>query len=148
MELCSFWVEGEIRGKGRPKFARRGKFVHTYTDDKTESYENRIAGAAVKAMKGKIPFSGAVALTIACHCPIPTSWSKKKHKQAAEGLLHPLTKPDIDNIVKAFADGMNSIVYRDDKQIIKLTATKHYSNAKLGVFVVVEEFISPHAGIA
>ena len=42
------------------------------------------------------------------------------------GQIKPTTKPDLDNIVKAL-DGMNGIVVVDDSQIVKLTATKQYS---------------------
>lgn len=35
-------IKGEPVGKGRPKFARQGNYVKTYTPEKTVEYENLI----------------------------------------------------------------------------------------------------------
>ena len=35
-------------------------------------------------------------------------------------------RPDLDNIVKAWADGMNGVVYRDDALIVRKVAEKRY----------------------
>ena len=37
-----------------------------------------------------------------------------------------MTKPDVDNAIKSILDGMNSCVYTDDKNVVKVTATKWY----------------------
>ena len=48
--MLTYSVEGNPIGKGRPKFARRGNFVSTYTPTKTRDYETVIKEAAKKAM--------------------------------------------------------------------------------------------------
>ena len=45
-----FTVPGAPVPKGRPKFARRGKFVTTYTPAATASYENLVKVTAQQAM--------------------------------------------------------------------------------------------------
>ena len=42
MKEIKFTIPGPPQGKGRPRFSRRGKFVTTFTPDKTVLYENLI----------------------------------------------------------------------------------------------------------
>jgi len=49
----AFVIPGTPVGKGRPKFARRGNFVSTYTPEKTASYENLVR------VKAEEPWPGA-----------------------------------------------------------------------------------------
>ena len=41
-------------------------------------------------------------------------------------LSHP--HPDLDNLVKAVADAANEICYRDDTQLVQLTASKAWGD--------------------
>ena len=43
-----FTVYGNPQGKGRPRFARRGSYVHTYTPEKTVAYEEEIQTAYLR----------------------------------------------------------------------------------------------------
>ena len=121
-----FSVEGTPIGKGRPKFARRGNFVSTYTPTKTRDYETLIAEAARQAMGSSEPLKTPVAAYIYITVPIPASYSKKRSTACLDGLERPCKKPDIDNIVKAIADGGNGVVWADDKQIVALTVRRFY----------------------
>lgn len=126
MNALKFVVPGEPKGKGRPRFTRAG---HTYTLDATRAYEAKIQEAAREAMHGFPPVAKEVAfeVNVEAFFPIPKSWSKKKRLSALQGVDRPIKKPDIDNVVKSAVDGMNGIVFVDDAQVVKLTATKHYS---------------------
>ena len=96
----TFQVEATPVGKGRPKFARRGNFVSTYTPTKTRDYEDLIRDAAKQAMGSSEPLKTPVAAYIYITVPIPQSYSKKRSKACLEGLERPCKKPDIDNILK------------------------------------------------
>jgi hypothetical protein len=48
--MTMFTVYGEPVGKGRPRFAKRGNFVSTYTPQKTKTYEDEIRMMARAAM--------------------------------------------------------------------------------------------------
>ena len=135
-----FTVEGTPIGKGRPKFARRGNFVSTYTPTKTRDYETLIAEAAQKAMGSSEPLKTPVAAYIYITVPIPASYSKKRSEACLSGLERPCKKPDCDNVVKAFFDAMNGIVYQDDSQIVSIHATKRYGTVGM-VEVLVKEDI-------
>ena len=133
-----FFTVPQVSGKGRPRFARQGTFVKTYTDAKTLTYEKSIQTYAKKAMGSTSPLTGAVAAYLHIGIPIPPSYSKTRQKACIEGLERPTKKPDIDNIVKAVLDGMNGIVYLDDKQVVDLHLTKVYSS-KEGIDIMVKE---------
>lgn len=124
-----FAIPGQPVAKGRPKFARQGSFVRTYTPEKTATYENLVKLAATQAMSGRPPIEGPVELWLDINLQIPTSWSKKRQRDAAAGLVAATKKPDADNVLKAVKDGMNGIVWLDDAQAVEYRISKRYSTS-------------------
>ena len=135
-----FTVEGKPVPKGRPRFARRGNFVSTYSPKITVDYELKASEAARQAMGSSEPLKTPVAAYIYITVPIPQSYSKKRSTACLDGLERPCKKPDIDNIIKAFLDSMNGIVYDDDTQVVSLHSTKRYGTVGM-VEVLVKEDI-------
>lgn len=133
----AFTVPGMPVGKGRPRFARRGKFISTYTPEPTATYENLVRVYAAEAMRGAPCIEGAVRVNVSLFVIPPESWSNKKRLAALAGAVYPTTKPDIDNVIKLLADAMNGIVWRDDKQMVDLRVQKRYASAA-SVVVLVE----------
>jgi len=124
-----FAIPGQPVAKGRPKFARQGSFVRAYTPEKTATYENLVKLFATQAMSGRPPIEGPVELWLDINLQIPTSWSKKRQRDAAAGLVAATKKPDADNVLKAVKDGMNGIVWLDDAQAVKYRISKRYSTS-------------------
>jgi Holliday junction resolvase RusA-like endonuclease len=139
--MIMYIVYGEPVGKGRPRFARRGNFVSTYSPQKTKTYEDEIRMMAKAAMGSSEPLENHVTVAIYIRIGIPASFSKQKRKDAIEGILKPTKKPDIDNIAKCFLDGMNDIVYLDDKQVVNLHITKVYAETPAVEIMVKEDLI-------
>ena len=137
--IVMYTVYGEPVGKGRPRFAKRGAFVSTYTPQKTKTYEDEIRMMTKAAMGSSQPLDTPVTVAIYIRVGIPASYSKQKRKDALEGILKPTKKPDIDNIAKCFLDGMNDIVYLDDKQVVNLHITKVYAETPAVEVMVKEE---------
>ncbi len=135
--MIQFEIPGPPVGKGRPRFARRGEFVKTYTPEKTASYESMVKMIAGQAMQSKSPFSFPCECTISVLITPPASWSKKKQSDALGGYVFPTTKPDLDNAAKLILDACNGIVFDDDKQVVTLTASKRYAH-KNSVIVQIE----------
>jgi len=121
-----FTIYGEPVAKGRPKFARRGNFVHTYTPPKTKTYEEEVHYMAACAMGASKPLEGAVEAYIYITHSIPASYSKKRKEACLSGLEKHLKKPDCDNTAKAVIDGMAGVVMKNDSQITSLHITKVY----------------------
>ena len=132
----TFTVPGVPVGKGRPRFAKRGQFVKTYTPEKTASYENLVKMAAAEAMHSTLPMEGAVSLNLLLYITPPVSWSEKKKKAALSAEIWPTSKPDIDNVLKGIADACNGIVWLDDKQIVDCQISKKYAERAEAVVIV------------
>lgn len=124
MESVSFTIPGRVKGKGRPKFARRGNFVHAYTPADTANCEAMVRSLASLAMGGKKPFAGPLLLDITVTLNTPASWSKKAKASA----FYATGKPDVDNQIKLIADAMNGVVYQDDKQISDVMFRRRYND--------------------
>lgn len=122
-------LDGPPRGKGRPRFGRRGSFVAVWTDKKTLAYEQLLGAAAMEAMSPNLPHLGALSVRIEAGMPIPESWSQKKRQAALSGDLNPIGKPDFDNLAKCCGDALNKIVWHDDSQIIVCAFRKFYAAA-------------------
>lgn len=134
--MITFTIPGAPVAKGRPKIGRVAGHARMFTPEKTVRYESTVALFARQAMGDRNLFDGPVSLILVMNMPIPASWSAKKRMQAANGEIIPTTKPDCSNVLKACEDGMNGIVYLDDKQISDLSVRKRYSD-KPGVNVTV-----------
>jgi Holliday junction resolvase RusA-like endonuclease len=124
--VIAFIIPGTPVGKGRPRFARRGAFVSTYTDAKTASYENLVKVKAQEAMTGRPVIEGAVSVVVGLYVTPPASWSQKKQRAALAGEIFPTAKPDVDNVIKGIFDACNEIVWRDDKQACDVFVIKRY----------------------
>ena len=137
--MVNFMVEGTPVPKGRPRFARRGKFVSTYSPKTTVDYETKVAEAAQLAMGSSEPIETPVGAYIYITLPIPASYSKKRTQACLSGDERPTKKSDIDNFCKAIFDGMNGIVFLDDSQVVSLHSTKVYGTIGMVEVMVKEE---------
>jgi Holliday junction resolvase RusA-like endonuclease len=124
--LVMFTVYGEPVAKGRPRFSTRGKFVQTYTPEKTRTYEAEVAMMAKAAMGASKPLKGALDAFIYLSFPIPASYSKKRSKDCLNEAIKHTKKPDADNCAKSIIDGMAGIVFDNDSQIVSLHVHKCY----------------------
>lgn len=134
-----FTVDGNPVPKGRPRFARRGKFVSTYSPKTTVDYETLVSTSAKQAMGATEPLETPLAAYIYITLPIPASYSKKRTAACLSGEERPTKRSDIDNYCKAIFDGMNGIVYVDDSQIVSLHSTKRYGTVGMVEILVKEE---------
>ena len=115
-----------------------GKFVQTYTPEKTRTYESLIAEQAKIAMGSTEPLQTPLTVFLYFTLPIPMSTTKTA-KNALLGTIH-AKKPDIDNLIKAVLDGMDKIVFISDGQIGNVHASKRYGTVGR-VDVMVQEAI-------
>lgn len=122
----TFAVKGEPRGKERPRF---GNSRQVYTPDKTTTYQNQIKFAYYEQC-GNVKFTeeSQLELFVKAYYKIPKNTSKKKKQTMLSGEIRPTKKPDGDNILKAVADALNGVCYKDDKCLIKMSIEKFYSD--------------------
>ena len=105
------------REKLRPAGLSRLKRLEKYNQYKVD------LGAVAKS---KHFVMSPVGTSITFFVPVPPSWSKKKKKQY-HGTFHQ-SKPDLDNLLKAFMDALMA----EDKQIAHLELSKRWVDFETG----------------
>lgn len=142
MKEVEFVVYGRPKGKGRPRFTMDG---HAYTPQATKAYEKEIR-QAFQAAGGTSFGSVPVAVEIVAYYPVPKSARKADKEAMAAGLVVPMVKPDIDNVLKAVLDGVQGDggAFHDDVQVVSVKATKKYDRiGSPGAVVVRIRDVSP-----
>ncbi|MFA7581869.1 MAG: RusA family crossover junction endodeoxyribonuclease [Candidatus Paceibacterota bacterium] len=123
-------IPGKPIAKKRPRFFRKGQYVGTYNDQRTE--EGRWLFYAQEQIQEMIPQGTPVELRCVFHMPVPKGTSKKKR----ESLLYHTKKPDLDNLVKFVKDCLNGVLWHDDGQVSELHAGKLYRDEPQTVLTV------------
>ena len=125
-----FRIPGECRGKMRPKASAFGGHAKVYTPAKQVEYENWIRLCFKNAFPDFEPIETGrpIEAHISVFLAVPQSFSKKKRKEALEGIIKPTKKPDVDNAAKSVLDSLNGIAFHDDAQIVWLRVDKAYGN--------------------
>lgn len=142
MATVKFVVPGEPKPKQRARSrivrTRDGRsFVSHYTPAETRKEEEAIRFIASRAMEGRAPFLGPLAVRAAFYRSVPASWSNKKQALALAGKLLPTSKPDVDNCIKLI-DGAKGVVWRDDSQVVEAHIWKRFSETPRVVIEVTE----------
>lgn len=120
-------VLGKPIAKKRPRFFRRGDFVGTYSDQKTEESKFMME---IKAQlpEGYLKPQGPVSIRLSFGMPVPKSIPKAKARDIQGGaLVYHDHKPDLDNLEKFVLDCLRDYVIGDDSTVVALRSFKHYS---------------------
>lgn len=128
--MIKFTYHGEAVGKGRPRYSRRGEYVHTYTPKKTKDFEEAIRFEFMASTCEAMPvYDREINLkaNVLIGVSIPKSYSKKKRALCRDRVLAPSKKPDIDNVLKSIFDALNGYAFADDVQIVRVVAEKVYA---------------------
>lgn len=97
--FCEIFVTDAVP-KGRPRFGKKGR---VYTPRRTRDFEERVAWTAKAVMRSRLPLTCRVRVNV-----------EVVYKRDA----------DLDNFIKAALDGINGIVFEDDRQVTAITAQK------------------------
>lgn len=103
--------------KERPRHSKY--FTKVYTPTKTKNFE-RFVGYWWH-LKRFPKLEGALKVTVKFYYKKPKDFEKRKNKFCVK-------RPDIDNLVKSIFDGLNEVAFKDDAQIVDLSATKNYGD--------------------
>lgn len=116
----SFSVKGLPQPKGSTRtFVVGGKPVTTSANPRVGEWQRLVAFALQDFPGG--PFDGPVIVSL--------GFSLQRPKWAPKRVKVPAVRPDLDKLVRAVLDAMTGIVFKDDGQVIRLTATKVYADA-------------------
>lgn len=135
------FVGGIPKGQPRVRFARRGRFVKTWTPDVADDWKAAIRAASLPAKPAEI-ITGPVFVRLVFWMPRPKDLMRPKY--ADEPPRPHKSKPDIDNLSKAVLDAMSEW-WSDDCVVAMLAASKWYApvNGPTGVDIHVHEMEHP-----
>ena len=119
MKEIVFEVEGEVVGKGRPRFTQAGR---VYTPIRTRLYEKQIRRAFIE--RGGTMFDGPVHIDFEVVAGIQHSASKAAKKMRLAGQELSIKKPDLDNVEKIVLDALNGLAYADDVSVMSVRKFK------------------------
>ena len=127
--MIELYFPGKPIAKKRPRFARKGKFVITYSDQETE--EGRFLWELKNQLSsGWVPLKCPIKITSIFYMKRPKNHYKTGKYSGTLKEMSPIlhiTKPDIDNLQKMVYDCFNQVVWVDDSLICEVIARKEYS---------------------
>lgn len=127
-QASKFRVPGKPVGKERPRYSKfTGGF---YTPTKTKDFERLVGFYAKQCMmkSGKKLTSLAVGVNLTIFHKVPSSYAKQRKSDALENIQRPIKTPDTDNVLKCVMDGMESVVYENDNQVVENVIKRFYSS--------------------
>ena len=113
--MITFTVPGKAAPQGSKRHVGGGRMIESSRD--LGPWRERVALAAHHAMSGQALMTGAVAVALEFVLPRPVSTPKRVTPAAVK-------KPDVDKLARSCLDSMTSVVFRDDSQVVRLSATK------------------------
>jgi len=130
-EPVTISLQGIPVPKGRPRVSSYRGRVRVHTPEASKTYEQAVRLTAWREMAGRKPFDGAVEVHLRFVFAPPSSWSERKKLAAIAGDIPHTSKPDCDNLAKAWLDAMNRVVFADDARVTRVTAEKRFGPASL-----------------
>lgn len=123
-------VLGDPKAQGRPRAAKRGKFIQVYDDPSSRKAKDNLL-AVIQSKAPAKPFDCPLQVDLGFYMPRPkghygTGKNANRLKPTAP-LLH-TSRPDIDNLRKLVMDAMTGVFWRDDALVCKGTTVKEYSD--------------------
>ena len=118
--MLIFTVFGAPATKGSTRaFVPKGwtRPIITSATKGLKAWESKIAAAA-NAQANGVLLTDPVMVNIAFYLPRPVSLKK--------GAVPHTKRPDCDKLIRAATDALIGIVYKDDAQIVSITASKAY----------------------
>jgi Holliday junction resolvase RusA-like endonuclease len=105
----------------RPRSGKNGIFYVKGAKDNKKFFQNYIIDQNIDLITTPCKFS------CTSYFPIPSSMSNIEKIAAELGLIRPISKPDWDNVAKAYCDMIQGLLIYDDSLIIEGTSKKFYS---------------------
>lgn len=105
----------------RPRSGKNGIFYVKGAKDNKKFFENYVKDQDIKLITTPTKF------TCISYLPIPSSMSSIERICAELGFIRPISKPDWDNVGKAYCDMIQDLLIYDDSLIVEGVSKKYYS---------------------
>ncbi|MCL0047873.1 RusA family crossover junction endodeoxyribonuclease [Dehalococcoidia bacterium] len=111
---------GDPVGKARPRVTRTktGKSL-TYTPSRTAQAEERWKALFLESEQQPFPEGTPLSLLLRAYLNKPQYLRKRARL--------PITKPDLDNLVKLVTDALEELAYHRDSNFVAMSLSKHYA---------------------
>ena len=120
-------IPGKPLAKHRPRFFRKGNFIGTYNDQKTDEGKFMLMAASQIPKEWTKP-DCPVRVTLGFYMPIPKNFPKYKVKEIESGVpVWHDKKPDIDNLEKFALDCIRDLAIGDDATVSYIHSVKMYA---------------------
>lgn len=134
MNSFTFRVDGKIKAKDRPRFNRyTGK---AYTTKQSRDFENLIKDSYLSVDGTYFGDDTYLRLEAELYFSVPKSYTKKRRLKCISNIERPAKKPDSDNCLKAIADSLNEIAYKDDIQLLETEVKKYYTDEEEDYMII------------
>jgi Holliday junction resolvase RusA-like endonuclease len=122
-EKVKIIIPGDPIPLARPRLGKNGVY-DPQAELKEETYWE------IRSLLGNrhLPLMGPLELQIVFYMKIP-----KKNKD-----IYHIKKPDLSNMIKFYEDAATGLLYKDDKQIVKITAEKKYDETPRTEITIME----------
>lgn len=119
-EPLSLWVPGNALSE-RKRNVRRGTFTRTVDTPDRADWKAYVKHCAAQACPE--PFAAKVPLDVTL------CFYRVKPESTPKRIRWPVTKPDMDNLVKPCFDAFKGVVWGDDAQVVQMAVVKRFSDA-------------------
>ena len=131
-------IPGTPVAQGRPRLSTFKGYARAYDPKKSRDWKTMVKEFGINAMREHgydEPFTGPLKVWIKCVMPLPKSaWRKR----APVPEKWNTKKPDVDNLYKGIADGLEGVAYHNDSQICDLQVIKRTAAQEKGPKTMIE----------
>ena len=118
----SFVIYVVPKGTPRPRSGANGVFYVKGAKDNHILFKE-----FAESVGGFEPIKTACKFECRSYLPIPHSMTKQERVLAELGFIRPISRPDWDNLGKAYCDMIQETLLEDDAQVIEGISKKYYS---------------------
>lgn len=136
-------IQFTVPGKAAPQGSKRhlGNGVMVESSKRVKPWRTDVREMAMVAMKAEgltLPMPGPMSLVVEFIAARPKTHLTSKGELSAVGRRtpYPMGGGDVDKLCRAVCDALTGIVYHDDRQVVRIEATKTYGDADCAILCV------------
>ncbi len=134
MSRLEFEVLGKAQGLDRSRQTATGMRFDSAKNRNNKAY---ICMEAIEAAKRNgvdlpiRPYQHGYTIKLEIEVEPPKSYTKKKLKEIQRGEWSPLSKPDVDNVLKLYLDALNGRIIEDDRFVTSVQVYRVYADKNM-----------------
>lgn len=145
MSPVTFTVLGRAAQMGSKRIGRiKGRpVILDDNDEQKRNWANAVKCSAFSAMQGRTIIHEPVRLEVVFRFLRPQSHygsGKNAGRLKASAPQHHTQSPDLDKLVRCLVDALTGVVWKDDRQVVQLVASREWTEGTECAQVVVSQF--------